>query len=121
LTLNEVKLLIDEIYRVLIPFGYLCLVVHSIYDSEYGKGKKIEENTFIIEERDYEVGLPQHYFTFDELKNLLNKFKIEQLYRHEEILLDNGGNPTNKSSYWVVYAKKVKNNDLSYNSSSSRR
>lgn len=107
MTFNEAKLLINEIYRVLKPLGCLCLVVHSIYDSEYGKGKKIEENTFLIEEGDYEVGLPQHYFTFDELNDLLNEFQIEQIYRHEEIFLDKYyENPIKTSSFWVVYAKK---------------
>jgi len=106
---DDTKLLIMEIHRVLKKNGYLFLMLHSIYDSEFGNvGKEVEKNTFIIENRDFEKGIQQHYFSYDEILELLEgRFEIENVYLHEEVSIDVfTGKKKYKSSFWVVYAIK---------------
>lgn len=71
--LEDNKKAIDEIYRVLKPRGMVITEFMSVKDKTYGKGKKIEENTFLgsMEEDKH---MMHHYFTRDEIKMLLSKF-----------------------------------------------
>ena len=46
----------------------------SIKDKTYGKGRKIEKNTFIGSMKG-EEDIPHHYFTDKEIKTLFSKFK----------------------------------------------
>ena len=99
--------LVSEIYRVLLPSGYLCASLHSIKDSNYGKGRKIEKNTFIIEEGNYELGLPQHYYNEKEVLALFNNFQIKRCFVEEEGIYDLISKKViSKNSFWVIYAQK---------------
>jgi len=71
--LNDAKKTIDEIFRVSKPKGIVITEFMSVKDKTYGKGKKIEKNTFIgsmVGEED----IPHHYFTKEEIKRLFSKF-----------------------------------------------
>ena len=99
--------LIKEIHRVLKPGGYICASLHSVYDSDYGKGRQIESNTYLIEQREFEVGLPQHYYDEGDILKLFEPFKIEQVYIEEEKRHDLEVKSTlSQSSSWGIYAKK---------------
>jgi ubiquinone/menaquinone biosynthesis C-methylase UbiE len=65
---------VNEIRRVLKNNGFLFMEVFSADDFRYGKGKKIEENSFLRKD-----GIIYHYFTYDEIKNLLKDFQILEL------------------------------------------
>ena len=65
---------VNEIRRVLRNNGFLFMEVFSANDFRYGKGKKIEENSFLRKD-----GIVYHYFTYDEIKNLLKDFQILEL------------------------------------------
>jgi len=100
--------LIKEIHRVLKSGGYICASLHSIYDSNYGKGRQIEKNTYIIEKGDFEVGLPQHYYDETDILKLFELFKIEQAYIEEEKMYNlESKSALSQSSFWGIYAKKV--------------
>lgn len=75
--------LMEEIKRTLKPNGVIELDIHSIYDLNYGVGELIEKNVHIIEEGDFEIGLPQHFFSNEEVLTLTEGFEIETIYLHE--------------------------------------
>ena len=65
----------DEMKRVLKKSGILVLVVLSTKDDLYGKGEEIEPNTFLgVPDIDRDV--PHHFYTKEELKDLLPNFKF---------------------------------------------
>ena len=108
--------LMHELYRILKNEGKMLLVLHSVFDSNYTKNLKIEENiknikieenTFIItrEISDFEIGIPQHYFSQQDIDLLTNKFTIERYTLHENKNFI--GNLYNKDSFWELYLKKL--------------
>ena len=104
---SDSLLLIDEVYRVLKPKGFLCVSLHSIRDSNYQIGKEIVKNSFIIEKGKFELGLTQHYYDEKEIKKLLENFKIEKVFLEEEISYNlENKSQVDKSSFWVIYAQK---------------
>jgi len=64
---------VDEIYRILKPKGMLVTEFMSVKDASYGRGKKIEENTFLGGMED-DKHMAHHYFSINEIKQLLSKF-----------------------------------------------
>lgn len=90
------KELMEEFNRVLKPEGRIIMAVHSAEDSHYGQGEKIDKNTYLINWGKVETGLPQHYFTVEELEELTNNFIIINSYLHEDVRLDS------KDSMWIV-------------------
>lgn len=80
---TKAKNVIEEVRRVLAPNGYIYITLRSTEDSEFGRGKKVEHNTFVLEEG-YEEGIIQHYFDLKEIKELLNGFKIFDIELYEE-------------------------------------
>ncbi len=66
---KERKKCINEIFRVLKTNGFLFIEVFLDDDFRYGKGKKIGENTFMRN------GLLYHYFTENEMRELLGCFR----------------------------------------------
>lgn len=103
MVMDKAKECMKEIHRVLKPKGWCELEIHSIYDSNYGKGMEIEENIFIIEEG-CEKGLPQHYFEELEIFELVEGFKIKRMLLNEEVDFIN---KHNKTSFWVLYLEKI--------------
>lgn len=80
---SNAKKTIEEVKRVLAPKGYLFLKLRSTLDSEFERGKKVDYHTFILEEG-YEGGEIQHFFDSEEIKELLNEFKIFDMVLIEE-------------------------------------
>ncbi len=80
---EKAKKAMEEIKRILVPEGYVCISLRSTEDCEFGRGKKVAQNTFVLEEG-YEKGVIQHYFDFQEIKELFKDFKIFDLELHEE-------------------------------------
>jgi len=73
----------QEIRRVLVNGGYLYVTLRSVYDSEYGRGKLVGKNTYVLEEG-YEKGIIQHFFSPEEVKELLKDFKVFDVEIYEE-------------------------------------
>jgi len=104
---NNAKELIKELKRVLKPSGLMLIVIHSYFDSSYGRGEKIDDNTFIINFGDVELGLPQHYFTEKEIDELIIDFKLERISLHEDKTLETELLFTvKKDSLWELYLRK---------------
>lgn len=74
---------LQDLKRVLKNRGYLYLTLRSVFDSEYGRGKEVGINTFVLQEG-YEKGIIQHYFDLAEIKKLLKGFNIFDLELYEQ-------------------------------------
>ncbi|WP_411676004.1 class I SAM-dependent methyltransferase [Caproicibacter sp.] len=62
-----------EIYRVLAPGGIFVFDFLTRYDSSYGLGREIEENTF-LGSREGEAEIPHHYTDEKEIETLTSDF-----------------------------------------------
>ena len=80
---SDAKKAIQEINRVLTPGGYMYFTLHSDESSECGRGKKIDENTYILQQG-YETGLVQHFFNLKEIAELFGDFKVFEIELHDE-------------------------------------
>lgn len=87
---SDAVVAIDEIKRVLSNNGMLFLTLRSTTDSEFGRGEKVGKNTYVLE-KGYEKGIIQHYFDFDEIKDLFEDFNIYDIELHDEKFPDSFG------------------------------
>lgn len=71
--LDDAKKTVDEMFRVLKYGGTIITEFMSVKDKTYGKGKEIEENTF-IGSMEGEEDILHHYFNDREIKILFSKF-----------------------------------------------
>ena len=79
----KAKKAMEEIKRVLLPRGYVFITLRSTEDSEFGRGKEVEHNAFLLQ-NGYEKGIIQHYFGFEKIRDLFKGFEIFDLELHEE-------------------------------------
>lgn len=100
--IRDVKKAISEIYRVLKGNGFLYLSVPSIKHPEYFTGEEIEPNTKINIDA-IDGALPHHYFTKEELEEMLDKFELVKI-NHVEFPSER--NPKKNAAAWIVYARK---------------
>lgn len=80
---SKAKNAMSEIKRVCAKGAYVFLSLRSTEDSEFGRGRKVDHNSFELEEG-YEKGLMQHYFDIEEAKELFEGFKVFNLELYEE-------------------------------------
>ena len=67
---------VREVRRVLTPGGLFYCDLRCVDDFEFGKGKQVAPNTFVVDQG-YERGLVQHFFTLEEIKALFDgQFRI---------------------------------------------
>jgi len=80
----DAKKAIKEIVRVCNTGGYVYLSLRSTESSEFGRGKKTDNNTFVLDEG-YEKGIIQHYFDLKEIEELMRDFRVFNVDLVEEI------------------------------------
>ncbi len=82
---NEIsENIISEIYRIMKDDAYLFISLRSIYSSEFGRGKYMNNNSYLLE-GGYEDGELQHFYDLKEISMLLKDFNIFDIELHEEI------------------------------------
>ena len=81
-TKEGIKTTITETHRTLKQNGTILLNFQSKRSSKYGKGTKIEEDTF-IQENGPEKGIIHHFVDETEIHELLENFKILELQSEE--------------------------------------
>lgn len=92
-----------EAARVLKPGGLFYFDLKSADDSEFGRGKEAGKNTFVLEDG-FEKGLVQHFFTLDEVHELMgNAFKPHYIESHDYRL---GPDFTRMIARWIVATEK---------------
>lgn len=98
--LAEAKRCAAEMARVLRPGGRLCVTLAAVTDFRYGVGQEIEKNTFIIDS-DVEGGLPQHYFSRQDILDCFSGFFDIELQLEDRL---SGEDLSTRISRWVVSA-----------------
>jgi SAM-dependent methyltransferase len=68
---NERDRFLQKCFNLLVPRGYVFFVVFSDEESSFGKGTKLEENTF-----ESKPGRYIHYFYEDDLRSHFNDYEI---------------------------------------------
>ena len=71
----------QEIFRVIRPGGWLWFACFSQQDFRYGNGMETEPGTYLRGN-----GIPNHYFTDEEVSGLFSGFVVESLQRVEWVL-----------------------------------
>jgi ubiquinone/menaquinone biosynthesis C-methylase UbiE len=79
----DAKRALQEINRVSSKGAYVYITLRSTEDAECGRGEKVANNTFVLQEG-YEKGIIQHFFDSEEIKELLKDFKIFDIELHEQ-------------------------------------
>jgi ubiquinone/menaquinone biosynthesis C-methylase UbiE len=97
--LKEIQKTISEIHRVLKEKGLLLTNFHSKRSSKYGKGIRVEENTF-MQENGPEKGILHHFVDENELRELLRGFNMIDFKVREKLV--NGY----QRSHFILLAEK---------------
>lgn len=80
---SDAKKAMQEIRRVCLPGGYIFVTLRATEDCEFNRGKRIENNNFILQEG-YEKGIMQHYFDQEEIKELFDGLEIFDIELYEQ-------------------------------------
>jgi len=97
---KEIQETISEIHRVLRKKGLLLANFHSRRSGKYGMGIRVEENTF-MQENGPEKGVIHHFVDEDELRKLLENFRIVNLDTRDKMV------GSYLRSGFVVLAEKI--------------
>ncbi|EJP6470955.1 class I SAM-dependent methyltransferase [Clostridium sporogenes] len=102
--LQNRKVMMNNIIRVLKKGGIFWSNWRTIEDSMYNKGKEIEKNFYILDD-DGREGLAYYFATIEELKQLYSYagFKIYNIEKLEISM----NNLKEKSSWYNIFAKKI--------------
>ena len=98
--LKEIQETISDVHRVLKRNGLFLANFHSRRSGKYGKGTKVEENTF-KQENGAEKGVLHHFIDENELRELLEDFKIVDLEAKEKMT------DSYRRSHFNVLAEKI--------------
>lgn len=102
---------INEVNRILKPGGYYFFSVISEEDSAFGSGKKIEEDTWLVEDG-YEKDIPQAFFTMDRIRREFSTFDIVSIVKCDGLsvegrsLIGTDKHYGKDSRYYVTVRKK---------------
>lgn len=69
--------LMKKIHSILVPDARICITVRSTRDRNFGAGRKIERNTFLLP--DAETAIPIHFFDWDEIQEIMSLFGNVQI------------------------------------------
>jgi len=100
-TLAGMQRTIDEMWRILRPGGRVLITFLSRRGYRFGRGEKIEENTF-IPDIGLDAGVPHHFSSLAEIEFSMNRFVIKNVHLNESIDKDD----LHRSSHWEVLAEK---------------
>jgi SAM-dependent methyltransferase len=87
---------LHELWRVLQPNGWLYFDLLDPEDAEYGRGDKLEDDTFLGPD-----GMPLHFSPRQELEELAQGFALVQVSRHEF-----NPSPARRRVAWRIWALK---------------
>ncbi len=77
-TLLMIRRAFAEVKRLLVPGGIFLTLIQSSGDWKEGLGMRMEANTFLLDRGD-EEGIPHHFFSETEIRELLGDFEILQM------------------------------------------
>lgn len=74
-TLENIKKAVDIVYEALVEQGLFMVTLMSTRSEGFGIGREIETGTFVQDDGE-EAGVPHHYFTEQEVRDLFSKFEM---------------------------------------------
>ena len=99
----NMKKCISELYRVLKKDGKGFINLRTTYDYRYGKGAKIEDNTFKINVKETnELNLLIHFLSKKDVYDYFSKFTVISLEKNEFTK----NNLSKLNSDWLITVKK---------------
>jgi len=102
-TSGNMKKCISELYRVMKKDGISFVNLRTTHDFRFGKGKKIEHNTYQINIKDTnEFNLYMHFLTKDDVYEYFSKFTVISLEKNEFTK----NNLSKLNSDWLITIKK---------------
>jgi SAM-dependent methyltransferase len=102
-TANEMRRALAEVHRILVPGGKAFVVLRTSDDCRFGKGVRLEHNTFqltIVETN--ELHSTQHFLAADDVPVYFAKFAQVGFEKTETTF----GNRSGINSDWLVTAEK---------------
>ena len=102
-TANEMKQAIAEAHRVLAPGGKALIVLRTVDDYRFGKGKKLSHNTFQLDIADTnELGTVQHFIAAEDINLYFSAFSHVTFEKTETT----SANCTRLDSDWLITVEK---------------
>ncbi len=102
-TAHEMKQAIAEAHRVLTPGGRAMIVLRTLDDFRFGKGRKLEPNTFELDIADTnELGTVQHFIAAEDINNYFAAFSRISFEKTETTSV----NCTRLDSDWLITVEK---------------
>lgn len=90
-----------ELHRVMAPGASFCATLHSTRDREFGTGRKVGRNTFVLPASGLRMLI--HYFDGREIEDLFGAFREVRIERVEHSI---GEHLAYVRSHWVVTGVK---------------
>jgi ubiquinone/menaquinone biosynthesis C-methylase UbiE len=101
--MDEAKRAVAEVARVLTPKGLFYFDLKSADDTDFGVGEEADKNTFVVTDG-FEKGLIQHFFTLDEIHELMGQlFRPIYVETHDYRLAPDF---TRMISRWIIAAER---------------
>jgi SAM-dependent methyltransferase len=107
-TIANIRTALSEIRRTLRPGGLFFATLVATGDFKEGRGQLIEPRTWVVEEQGYEDGVPHHFFTEDEIRAVLEGFRLIELERGERSFVEEATGHLVLSAHWEVWAERRK-------------
>lgn len=101
--LDNIRRCVAEMHRVLAPGGRALLIILSKRGHKYGKGKRLEPDTFVPDSGD-EAGVPHHFFDETSLRELFAEFTMVKLILDEWDEVE--GETHRLHSHWIVTVER---------------
>ncbi len=105
-TLENVERAVGEIRRALKERGLFFATLIGRGDHKEGKGKKIEPGTYICDSG-IEAGMPHHFFTRQEVEDLLEGFEIARLEERRKEYHSRSVGSLVTGVHWEIRAQKA--------------
>lgn len=103
ISMNDARQAVGEVARVLPGGGLFYFDLKSADDSEFGVGEEAEKNTFVVTDG-FEKGLIQHFFTLDEIHDLMgDRFRTLYIETHDHRLAPDF---TRMIARWIIAAER---------------
>ena len=94
---------VSEMYRILKKGGKALVFTRTTDDYRYGKGNKIDKNTFVLDIEDTnEKGMVMHFLDRDEVNEIFGKFNKITVEKTETTF----SNSEKKNSDWIIIVEK---------------
>lgn len=102
-TADEMRQAIAETHRVLIPGGRAFVVLRTVDDYRFGKGRKLEENTFQLDIADTnEFGTVEHFLQAEDIDQCFAAFGKISFEKTETT----SANRSRVNSDWLITVEK---------------